>query len=177
MNIPRNLTASQRTNLLNGLDVGSIVYCREDYARNVVFQMPSRKFAKDVFNRWFKGNRQGCNFDSNTENSHHRNVSNASMQTAVRDWAQSNTARFKFQIQRSYLLYRNGKNLSGAGRVWRIHWPSHNTRLPIPNETRGGWSQVVDADSLNGALNDIGDADLWGGLNIREGIWNTTFRA
>ena len=106
MQLPRNLNKSQRCAFLDACDVSGMVYTRkQNFNQNI--EIPTRKFAEEVHDRYFENNRLGSNFDRHQKNFHFRKVTLQEMEKQVRKYAADNPSRFKFQIQRSYLINKH----------------------------------------------------------------------
>ncbi len=178
MQFPRNLSRDERRAFLDELNIEHVVYTRRQAFEEQIYEIPSRAFAMDVFERYFRSRR------SVLPTSWHRgqhfiwekNVTTNHMVATVRAWASNHHSRFKFQIQRSYLLYKFDTTKPGAGRVWRIHYPSLNTKMPIPGETRGGWCAVHDGVSMDRTMTYLRNADVWAHVKVESTVWSLPAR-
>ncbi len=178
MQFPRNLNNDERRAFLDELNIETVVYTRRQAFEEQIYEIPSRAFAMDVFERYFRS-RRSTSSTSWYKGQHfvwEKNVTTKHMVVTMRDWARNHHSRFKFQIQRCYLLYKFDTNKPGAGRVWRIHYPSLNTKMPIPGETRGGWVAVHDGVSLDRAMTNLKNADVWADVKVESTVWSLPAR-
>ena len=146
-------------------NISNIVYARSTQEG---FDLPTRKKALSVFNKYFQSHRsyQRGRVKRLYYKTNRGSITPKHLQTIVREYAKKNKRRFRFLFERCYLLFRHTPD---AKKIWRIHYPSTNTRLPVPGETRGGWTNVYNKDMLETALTNLGNVDMWAGLKINEG--------
>ena len=172
MQFPRNLSKDERRAFLDELNIEHVVYTRRQAFEEQIYEIPSRAFAMDIFERYFRSRRSVCptSWHKNQHFLWEKNVTTKHMVGTMRDWARNHHSRFKFQIQRCYLLYKFDTNKPGSGRVWRIHYPSLNTKMPIPGETRGGWVAVHDGPSMDRVMTNLKNADIWADVKVESSL-------
>jgi len=115
-------------------NISNIVYARNSQEG---FDLPNRRQALVVFNKYFQSHRsfQRGRVKRLYYKTNRGSITPRHLQNIVRQYAKKNNRRFRFLFERCYLLFRHTPD---AKKIWRIHYPSTNTRLPIPGETRGG---------------------------------------
>ena len=88
MQFPRNLNADERSAFLDELNIESVVYTRRQAFEEQIYEIPSRAFALDVFERYFRSRRQEIsgNWHRNRTHLYYKTVTTNHMVSKVREW-------------------------------------------------------------------------------------------
>jgi len=139
--------------MISDMDARIAIYDRSETQQF----FPSRKYAEDVF--YSIEFQQPPDWSINpeialrgSEPGYRSGRSTVPIVKRIAKWAENNPTRFKFKVERSYLLnqYVGGQ---GSGNRWMVHYSSDNQPIVLDGIDRGGWNRVDNSKDLATAMN------------------------
>ena len=167
-----NLSERQRRSMISTMDLRAAIYDRSESQA----YFPSKKFAEEVFYSIEFG--QPPDWSINPEISlrgseprYRSGRSTVPIVNRIKAWARTNPTRFKFKVERSYLLnqYVGGQ---GSGWRWMVHYSSDNQPMILDGIDRGGWNRVDSSRDLAKAMNAVKRADMFRFVDVPTTKWS-----
>ena len=162
MNVPpRRMRRAELSKFVSEWSANNLIQ-KAVYERSNDDLMPSKRFALEVFKRYYETHTnegEGCDVIWGKQHKVRRGDP-TQIANALEKWASTHHARFLFKVERTVLL----KKIGPKGYQWGIFYASNNTTLPLKKRTRGGWVQVNNKKDLAEALKNIKGANMWGEL-------------